>query len=94
MPLIADVNISSESLTAVGGVVVTLWAAIIMLWRQQVADTRASLEDARAERRALLELLIQRGLALDAARVLEEARKKTQSGQPTAPEAGGPGRPF
>lgn len=61
--MFADIELSSESLAAVGMTVGTLWTALIMMWRDQTRRCQQHIRDLQRQRDALLRVLYRLDLA-------------------------------
>lgn len=57
LPILADVCVSAEGLTVVGSIVVALWAALVLVYRQQIQILQDQIDRLRWDRDQMLSRL-------------------------------------
>ncbi len=67
MPILADVEFSSESLVILTALVGTLWGSLVFVWKRTDEEKNARIRLLEEQRAALVEQLVSRGL-IDQAR--------------------------
>lgn len=62
MALFGEIHLTNDAAALVAGVIGTLWTALVMMWRSDVARRAEEVADLRKQRDELLDVVIRNGL--------------------------------